>query len=180
MSRLAKRPVIIPKGVEVKILKNSVEAKGAKGNLSLEIMKGIVLKVEGENIFITADDQLKEPSLLGLFWSLVKNLVEGVSKGFEKKLELVGVGYRAAVKGKHLDIQIGFSHPTLLDIPQGIQVHVEKSTEITITGFDKQLVGQFAAAVRAIKKPEPYKGKGIRYKDEYVRKKAGKAAKAKV
>lgn len=179
MSRLAKRPIIIPKGVEVKLANDVVNAKSAKGTLSLNVAKGIVIKIDGDKIFVTSD-KLVANANLGLFWALVKNLVDGVSKGFEKKLELVGVGYRAALKGNHLDIQIGFSHPTLLEIPKGITVQIEKAIEILISGVDKQLVGQFAAAVRAIKKPEPYKGKGIRYKDEYVRKKAGKAAKAKV
>ncbi len=179
MSKLAKSPIIIPKGVEVNVSNNVLNVKSAKGNLALNIEKGIHLKIEDDKIFVTRNSAAVSTNL-GLFWALIRNLVVGVSKGFEKKLELIGVGYRAAVKGNKLDLQIGFSHPTLLEIPKGINVTVDKSVEILITGSDKQLVGQFAAAVRAVKKPEPYKGKGIRYKDEFVRKKAGKAAKAKV
>ena len=180
MSRLAKRPIVLPKGIELKIVKDKAEAKGPKGTVSLKLKKGIGVKVEEGKVTVAKDKNFFiENGFLGLYWSLVRNLIVGVSEGFEKKLTLIGVGFRAAVKGNKLDLQVGYSHPTEVGIPAGIQVKVEKATEIVITGIDKQLVGQFAATVRAIKSPEPYKGKGIRYKDEYVRKKAGKAAKAK-
>ena len=120
-----------------------------------------------------------DSAMHGLYRSLINNMVIGVNKGFEKRLSLIGVGYRAAVSGNKIDLQLGFSHPTALEIPKEIEVKVEKSTKIIISGMDKQAVGQFAASVRAVRPPEPYKGKGVRYEDEYVRKKAGKAAKGK-
>ncbi len=178
MSRLGKAPIIITKGVEVKITKGSLEVKGPKGLVSKELPEGICLRQEDSNLFVDFDPSsgLKKP-MHGLYRSLIQNIVMGVSEGFEKKLSLIGVGYRAAVKGTVLDLQLGFSHPSQLDIPQGVDVKIEKSTQITVSGIDKQQVGQFAADIRAVRPPEPYKGKGVRYVDEYVRKKAGKAAK---
>lgn len=180
MSRLAKTPIPLPKGVEVKSSKGEVEVKGPKGTIKRSLPEGISVKVEEGQITVNYDEEsgLKKP-MYGLYWSLINNAIIGVSSGFEKKLSLIGVGYRAAVKGNVLDLQLGFSHPSQIDIPSEIQVAVEKSTLITITGIDKQLVGQFAADVRAMRPPEPYKGKGVRYVDEYVRKKAGKSAKGK-
>jgi large subunit ribosomal protein L6 len=145
-----------------------------------EFPEGISVDVQEGQIMVNYDEKsgLNKP-MHGLHWSLINNAVIGVSTGFEKQLSLIGVGYRAAVKGNVLDLQLGFSHPTQIDIPENIQVAIEKSTLIKITGVDKQVVGQFAADVRSKRPPEPYKGKGVRYVDEYVRKKAGKSAKGK-
>ncbi|MFA5250663.1 MAG: 50S ribosomal protein L6 [Parachlamydiales bacterium] len=180
MSRLAKKAIPVPKGVEVKISGLEIGVKGPKGQLASRLEEGLVAKIEEKGLMVLAGGKKKvSKALLGLHWALLRNMIEGVSSGFEKKLSLVGVGFRANVRGNRLDLQVGFSHPTFLIIPQGLQVKVdEKSVEITITGADKHLVGKFASEVRAMKKPEPYKGKGIRYLGEYVRKKAGKAAKA--
>lgn len=180
MSRLAKKPIVLPKGVELKFAKGTVSVKGPKGELINEIPEGIEIKQENEEVFFSVGEKAKlEKPILGLCRALVNNAVIGVSAGFEKKLQLIGVGYRAALNGNKLDLQLGFSHPCELDIPEGLQVKIDKSTIITITGVDKKLVGHFAATVRSLKPPEPYKGKGIRYENEYVRKKAGKAAKGK-
>lgn len=180
MSRLAKMPIVLPKGVELKATKNEIEAKGPKGILKLFIPDGISISEEERQVMVLYDEKsgLKK-SMHGLYWSLTNNAVTGVSAGFEKQLSLVGVGYRAAVKGNVLDLQLGFSHPSQVNIPENVQVAVEKSILIKVTGIDKQLVGQFAADVRSLRPPEPYKGKGVRYVDEFVRKKAGKSAKGK-
>lgn len=180
MSRLGKTPIPLPDKVEVKIVDGMVQAKGPKGNLSIPAQEGITLKVEGNMLLVLKDEKIEMPKPShGLFRALISNMVTGVTKGFERRLGLVGVGYRAAVQGQKLDLQLGFSHPTHVAIPKGVNVTVEKSVTIIIQGIDKHLVGQFAASVRAMKPPEPYKGKGIRYENEYVRKKAGKAAKGK-
>ncbi|NGX50400.1 MAG: 50S ribosomal protein L6 [Chlamydiae bacterium] len=180
MSRLGKKPIPLPKGIEVKLSKGIVEMKGPKGTIKRSIPEGISVKVEESKIFVEFDEKsgLDSP-MYGLYRSLINNVVIGVSEGFEKQLSLVGVGYRAAVKGEVLDLQLGFSHPSQIKIPTELKVLVEKSTLIKITGLDKQAVGQFAATVRAVRPPEPYKGKGVRYVDEQVRRKAGKAAKGK-
>jgi large subunit ribosomal protein L6 len=180
MSRLGKTPIPLPDKVEVKIADGNVHVKGPKGTLSMPVHKGISVKAEGNRLFIVKDENIEMPkTTYGLNRALINNMVVGVSKGFESKLGLIGVGYRAAVQGQKLDLQLGFSHPTQIAIPKGVNVTVDKSVTIIITGIDKHLVGQFAAAVRAMKPPEPYKGKGIRYEKEFVRKKAGKAAKGK-
>lgn len=180
MSRLGKAPIPLPKGVEVKGTKGEIEVKGPKGAIKKHFPEGISLKVEEGQVFVEFNEKSGLPKpMYGLYRSLLNNAVIGVSEGFSKQLSLVGVGYRAAVKGDALDLQLGFSHPSQLPIPSDLQVAIEKSTLITITGIDKQLVGQFAADVRALRPPEPYKGKGVRYVDEYVRKKAGKSAKGK-
>ena len=180
MSKLGKTPIPLPKGVEVKGTKGEVEVKGPKGVLKQLFPKGISIKIEKALAVVDFDESAQlEKSMHGLYRSLLLSAILGVSQGFEKCLSLVGVGYRAAVKGSVLDLQLGFSHPTQVPIPEGIEVMVEKSTLITIKGIDKQAVGQFASDVRAKRSPEPYKGKGVRYVDEYVRKKAGKAAKGK-
>lgn len=178
MSRLGKAPIPLPKGVEVKVSKDTVEVKGPKGTLKHEFPEGILVKVEEDQVLVLFDEKagLEKP-LYGLHRSLINNAIVGVSAGFEKQLSLIGVGYRAAVKGDVLDLQLGFSHPSQVAIPADIQVTVEKNTLIKVTGSNKQVVGQFAANVRALRPPEPYKGKGVRYIDEYVRKKAGKSAK---
>lgn len=178
MSRKAKVPIALPKGVEVKVEGSKVSVKGPKGTLVKEFQHGIQTVVKDGVIAVSLEEGSKEETnFLGLSWAILANMVKGVSQGFEKKLEMVGVGFRAAVQGKLLDLQIGLSHPTKIEIPQGITVAVEKNTMITIAGIDNQLVGQFAADVRSKRKPEPYQGKGIRYAGEYVRKKAGKAGK---
>ncbi len=180
MSRLGKTPITLPKGVEVKGSEREIEIKGPKGAITKHFPEGISLKIEEGEVFVQYDEKSGLPKpMYGLYRSLLNNAILGVSEGFKKELSLIGVGYRAAVKGNALDLQLGFSHPSQLDIPSDIQVAVEKSTLIKISGVDKQLVGQFAANVRALRPPEPYKGKGIRYVDEYVRKKAGKSAKGK-
>lgn len=173
-------PIVLPEKVEVKIVNGVVHVKGPKGNLTLSVAKGIGIQIEEGMLLVTAvEDAQIENRHYGLARALINNLIIGVSKGFEVRLSLVGVGYRAQVQGQTLDLQLGFSHPTKLQIPSGVNVTVDKSVLIVITGMDKHLVGQFAASVRAMKPPEPYKGKGIRYEKEFVRKKAGKAAKAK-
>jgi large subunit ribosomal protein L6 len=180
MSRLGKSPIELPKNVEVKIHDGLVHVKGPKGTLTFPAVPGISVRVEEGRLFVDCDENLQhEKTTHGLYRATINNMVIGVSKGFEKKLTLIGVGYRAAVQGHRLDLQIGLSHPTQLDIPKGVLVEVDKSTTILVKGMDKQAVGQFAATVRSKKPPEPYKGKGIRYEEEHVRKKAGKAAKGK-
>lgn len=180
MSRLGKTPIPLPKGIELKVADGQVHVKGSKGSLTMPLAEGISIKIEDNKAIIEKDEKIEMPKTTqGMHRALINNMIEGVSKGFVKKLNLIGVGYRAAVQGQFLDLQLGFSHPTKVKIPKEIQVTVDKSTSITITGIDKHTVGQFAAAVRAKRPPEPYKGKGIRYEDEYVRKKAGKAAKGK-
>lgn len=181
MSRLGKIPIPLLKGVELKPGKNGIiDIKGPKGDFRLEIPVGISLRIEGNQIYMERDETLVESEALsGLYRSLLKNAIIGVSEGFEIRLSLVGVGYRANVAGTRLDMQLGYSHPTFLEIPKNIQVVVDKGVAISIKGIDKREVGQFAAAVRAMKPPEPYKGKGVRYENEYVRKKEGKAAKGK-
>ncbi len=178
MSRIGNTPISIPKGVEVKVQGATVIVKGPKGSLSLDVLDGVEVKVEGDQVVISLAEAFKEQkNFHGLFRALINNMVVGTTQGFEKILEMKGVGYRATVQGNLLDLQVGFSHPTKMQIPEELQVKVEKNTVIFISGIDKQLVGQFSATVRGIRPPEPYKGKGIRYRDEHVRRKAGKAAK---
>ena len=180
MSRLGKMAIKIPSGVEVKTDGKKIHVKGPKGTLEIPLQEGITIKVADGQAIVEKNEKMDLPKPThGLFRSLLSSMIEGVSKGFEIKLGMVGVGYRAAVQGHNVDLQVGLSHPTQIRIPQGVNVTVDKSITIIISGIDKQLVGQFAATVRAVKPPEPYKGKGIRYENEYVRKKAGKAAKAK-
>lgn len=178
MSRKAKVPIVLPKGVEVKVEGRIVTIKGSKGTLTRELMECIEIAIANGEIMVTLKESMSHATnFLGLYWALIANMVEGVTNGFEKKLEMIGVGYRAAVQGNLLDLQIGVSHPLKLAIPQGISVAVEKNTMISIKGIEKQMVGQFAADIRSQRPPEPYKGKGIRYVDEYVRRKAGKSGK---
>ncbi len=181
MSRQGKAPIQIPKGVEVKMTKEgAVHVKGPKGALDLQLPKGLHLSMEGGKAILERDEkEMPNSALHGLFRALIKNQVVGVSDGFEVRLTMIGVGYRANIQGTKLDLSVGFSHPTQIDIPKTIQVTIDKGTLIVIKGCDKREVGQFAATVRAMKPPEPYKGKGIRYENEYVRKKEGKAGKGK-
>jgi len=179
MSRLGRIPILIPQKVEVSMTpKYLLNVKGPKGSLSMQMKEGVSLKIKDGKVLLEIDKKSKLTSAdHGLYRSILKNMILGVEKGFSKKLILVGVGFRANVKGNKLELQVGFSLPKEIEIPKDIQVKVSKSVEILIEGIDKQKVGQFAATVRGVKKPEPYKGKGIRYEDEYVRKKAGKAVK---
>ncbi|MEM1282321.1 MAG: 50S ribosomal protein L6 [Chlamydiota bacterium] len=177
MSRKGNLPIPLPKGVEVKVTNNEVTVKGPKGLLTQSIPETVSLDISDSQIVVSIDKSTENASAFhGLYRSLISNMVVGTTQGFEKKLEMIGVGYRAAVKGNSLDVQVGFSHPSPLEIPEGISVTVEKNTNICITGIDKQRVGQFAADIRSLRPPEPYQGKGIRYQGEYVRRKAGKAA----
>ena len=178
MSRIGKQPVTIPAGVEVKIDGHIVNVKGPKGELTREFNPMMTIKQEGDEIIVTRPDDSREArSLHGLTRTLIHNMVVGVSEGFSKKLELVGVGYRASLKGKDLEMSLGFSHPVKVTPPEGIVFEVPSQTEILVKGASKEQVGQVAADVRAWRKPEPYKGKGIRYEGEHVRRKLGKAAK---
>lgn len=180
MSRLGRSPIELPKNIEVKVVDGKVFVKGPKGSLEWQAYPGLKIRTEEGSLFVEFDEKVKISNVLyGLSRATINNMVIGASKGFERKLNMVGVGYRAAIQGHMIDLQIGFSHPTKLPIPKGLTVEVDKSTTIIIRGVDKHLVGQFAAMVRSKRPPEPYKGKGIRYENEYVRKKAGKAAKGK-
>ena len=179
MSRIGKTPVAIPSGVEVSIDGPNVEVKGPKGSLTHVLPDQVTMtQADGSLVLDRVDDQRESKALHGLTRSLVNNRVVGVSEGFTKKLEIVGVGYRAQAKGKdQLELQLGFSHAVHVKAPEGVEFDVPVQTEITVTGIDKQVVGQVAADIRALKKPEPYKGKGIRYAGEHIIRKAGKAAK---
>ncbi len=179
MSRIGKMPVAIPAGVEVKVDGHTVTVKGGKGELTRTFNEMMDIKVEGDQVIVERPDDSREAkSFHGLTRTLIANMIEGVSNGFSKKLELVGVGYRAALKGKDLEIQLGFSHPVIVPAPENISFEVPSQTEIVVNGISKEQVGQVAANIRAWRKPEPYKGKGIRYEGEYVRRKLGKAAKS--
>jgi large subunit ribosomal protein L6 len=179
MSRIGKQPIPVPSGVEVTISDHHVTVKGPKGTLERDVPETITIAREGDELVVTRpDDERENRSLHGLTRSLVSNMVVGVSAGFTRDLEIVGVGYRAVAQGPtKLVLQLGFSHPVLVDAPEGITFEVPAPTRITVQGADKQLVGQVAADIRKIRKPEPYKGKGIRYSDERVLRKAGKSAK---
>ena len=177
MSRVAKQPIEVPKGVEVTINGQSVSAKGPRGQESLDI-HGSVLPVLEEGVLgvTVAKPDPKSLAMAGTMRSLLNNLVVGVSTGFEKKLELRGVGYRAQAQGSNLNLTLGFSHPVVHKIPAGIKVETPSQTEVIVSGTNKQVVGQVAADIRGYRPPEPYKGKGVRYSDEQIRRKAGKAA----
>ena len=176
MSRVGKVPIAIPAGVTVTTDGSSVKVNGAKGELVRQLTGGIVAKVEGGTLRLTRPgDEARDKALHGLFRSLCQGMVEGVSKGFEKKLEIVGVSYQAAVEGARLRLQVGFSHPVHVAIPKGLTVVCPSLTQVVVTGCDKQLVGEFAARVRRVRPPEPYKGKGVRYVGEQVVQKAGKS-----
>jgi len=179
MSRVGKMPITIPQGVEVKVTDtNLVTVKGPLGELNEQIDKDIKISIDGDTLVVERPSDLKRfRALHGLSRALIFNMVEGVTKGYEKKLSIVGVGYRATKKGKNLDLQLGFSHPVSMEDPEGITTECPSNTEIIVKGISKQLVGNYAAKIRDWRKPEPYKGKGIRYVDEYVRRKEGKAGK---
>ena len=179
MSRIGKTPIEIKSGIEISISESTVEVKGPKGSLTQEIPEGISLEKQDEVLVVSRSNDLRETKALhGLIRSLINNMVIGVTEGYQKELQLVGVGYRAQAKGKNaLELQLGFSHPVNFSAPEGIEFNVPSQTEINISGIDKQVVGQVAADIRALKKPEPYKGKGIRYVGERIIRKAGKTAK---
>ncbi len=175
MSRIGKSPVALPSGVEVRIADQDITVKGKLGELQMSQAPEVSISLEDNQVMLAPqDDSARARAMWGLLRSNVSNMVQGVSEGFTKKLEIQGVGYRAAVQGKQLKLDLGFSHPVLYDIPEGITIACEKPTDIAVTGRDKQKVGQVAAEIRSFRKPEPYKGKGIRYAGEYVRRKEGK------
>ena len=179
MSRVGRKPIPIVTGVKVQKTDHSVKIVGPKGELSATIHPDIGFEIKDNQIFITrASDEKLQRSLHGLWRALMANMIKGVTEGYLKRLELVGVGYRAEMKGKKLQLQLGFSHPILFAPPDGIKVEAPTQTNITISGIDKQLVGQVAAKIRSFRPPEPYKGKGVKYEGEYIRRKAGKAAAA--
>lgn len=175
MSRIGKKPITVPAGVEVKIDGQTVTVKGPKGTLSRVVNKEISVKLEDGVITVSRpDDEIKSRSLHGLNRTLINNMITGVTHGFEKKLEIQGVGYNAQMQGKNLKLSLGFSHPVIVEPPEGITLSTPSAVVIVVSGADKDLVGQVASEIRAWRRPEPYKGKGIRYSGEHVRRKAGK------
>ncbi|WP_298577831.1 50S ribosomal protein L6 [uncultured Luteimonas sp.] len=175
MSRIAKKPIALPKGVEVNAQPGSVSVKGPKGTLSVVKPASIEVRIEDGNALLSANDP-SQIALTGTLRAIVANMVHGVSQGFERKLELVGVGYRAAVQGKDLNLSLGFSHPVVFQAPEGITITTPTQTEILVAGADKQLVGEVAAKIRGFRPPEPYKGKGVKYSDEVIIRKEAKKA----
>ena len=175
MSRIGNRIITIPEGVTVENVDNVVTVKGPKGTLTQQMLKDITMKVEGNQLtFERLNESAK--AMHGTMNALVKNMIVGVTEGYAKGLEIVGVGYRFNVQGKKLVINAGYSHPVEMEVPEGLTVESVSNTEITVKGIDKMLVGEFAANIRKVRQPEPYKGKGIRYKDEHIRRKGGKKA----
>jgi large subunit ribosomal protein L6 len=175
MSRIGKKPIPVPKGVTVNLRESAVEVKGPKGTLTQPVPPGVKFEMQGAEL--VAVTERPDPALgkfHGLARSLMANAVEGVTNGFKKELDIVGVGYRAEVKGKQVVFALGYSHPIVFDIPQGIDIAIDKQTHITVTGIDRQLVGQVAANIRRMRKPDPYKQKGVRYTGEVLKKKVGK------
>lgn len=178
MSRIGKLPVAVPSGVKVDFKNSLMSVTGPKGSLDLRVHEDAKVSVSDSEIVVARHEETRDGRRIqGLVRSLINNLVTGVSKGFEKKLTITGVGYKAAVSGKTMTLNLGYSHPIKYAIPDGIAIAVEKNTAITITGADKQLVGAVAAKIRSYREPEPYKGKGIKYENEYIRRKVGKAGK---
>ncbi|MGD2068366.1 MAG: 50S ribosomal protein L6 [Gemmatimonadota bacterium] len=177
MSRIGKQPVEIPKGVEVEVEGQTISVKGSKGDLSFDFHPEMTVKVEdGEVVVTRPSDSANHKALHGLTRSLISNMVEGVTEGFSRRLEIVGVGYRAEKKGKGITLNLGFSHPIHYEAPEGVELEVPDQTTVVVRGADKQAVGQTAAEIRSFRPPEPYKGKGIRYQGEHIRRKAGKTA----
>jgi large subunit ribosomal protein L6 len=175
MSRVAKKPIALGKGVELNIQAENVTVKGPKGSLSIAKPAGVEVKVEDGNALLSANDPSLVP-LAGTLRAILSNMVKGVSEGFERKLELVGVGYRAAMQGKDLNLSLGFSHPVLFQTPEGITIATPTQTEILVSGADKQRVGEVAAKIRGFRPPEPYKGKGVKYAGEVIIRKEAKKA----
>ena len=179
MSRIGRRPVEIPGGVTIKYTDGELEVKGPKGLLTQQLPSEIAVEIDAAEVrFMRPDDQKRHRALHGLARALTANMVHGVTEGFVKELEIQGVGYRADTSGNKLNLTLGFSHPVSMEIPKGLSVSVEATTKIKIEGIDKQLVGQFAADIRELRPPEPYKGKGIRYAGEQIRRKVGKTGAA--
>lgn len=190
MSRIGKKPVILPAGIEASLKDNVLTIKGSKGSLTLDIHPKVTVEVKDNEVLVDVakKEDKREKALWGLFRALVQNMVDGLTTGFTKQLDVVGVGFKAEVRGKDLVLNLGFSHPIDFPIPEGVEVKAEKDpakvtiqqyqTTITLNSIDKHLVGQVAANIRELKKPEPYKGKGIRYSDENILRKAGKVVKA--
>ncbi len=180
MSRIGKKPIPVPQGVKVAIEGQTVKAEGPRGKLTQTLPVSLSATVE-ENVLTVgrSSDHRTVRAMHGLMRSLIANMVHGVKDGFERKLEIVGIGYRAQVQGKNLQLALGYSHPVIFPLPEGVQAEVEKQVSITIKGADKALVGQTAAKLRALRKPDPYKGKGIKYAEEHIRRKVGKKAGAK-
>lgn len=178
MSRIGKRPIPIPAKVSITIDGQHVQVKGPKGELSRTLPTGVTVAQEGDTILV---QRVNESRLArerhGLCRTLVANMVEGVANGYQKRLEIQGIGYRAQVQGKNLNMSLGYSHPVVFEPPEGIEFAVENNTNVIVSGIDKELVGNMAARIRASRPPEPYKGKGVRYAGEYIRRKAGKAGK---
>ena len=175
MSRIANSPVAIPSGVEVNISGRELSVKGSKGNLSMTVHDLVEIEQgDGELQFKATNSSKESHALSGTFRSLVSNMVVGVSEGFQKELQLIGVGYRAQAQGKKLNLSLGFSHPVEYEAPEGIEIETPSQTQVLVKGIDKQLVGQVSAEIRAYRPPEPYKGKGVRYADEYVKRKEAK------
>ncbi len=177
MSRIGKRILVIPEGVTVNVNDSRVSVSGKLGSLELEVKPGIQVSVDNGNVTVTRENDSKElKQLHGTTNANIKNMIEGVSTGFKKESEINGVGYRFQVAGNTLTISAGYSHPVKMEAPKGITIEAPSQTELNIMGFDKQVVGEFAAQVRKVRGPEPYKGKGIKYKDEFIRRKEGKKA----
>ena len=177
MSRIGKQPITLPSGVQFKRTGDQLTVKGPKGELSMKTVPGIAIE-EGDSVLQLKQERSDRegPAMYGLSRALLANMVTGVSAGFSRALEIQGTGFRAVLKGKTLELQIGYSHPVLFAVPKGIEIAVETPTKVVVKGIDKQQVGQVAAEIRAFRPPEPYKGKGIRYEGEHVRRKAGKSA----
>lgn len=179
MSRIGKRPIEIPSGVDVTIDGTRVTVKGPKGELSRQVSEHVNIEVKGDEVLVTRPDESRAArGNQGLVRSLVANMVEGVSTGFVRELEIEGVGYRVDQHGAYLRFDLGYSHPILLEVPEGIEVAIDRQTKIKMTGYDRELLGEVAAKIRGLRPPEPYKGKGIRYKDERIIRKVGKAGAA--
>jgi large subunit ribosomal protein L6 len=175
MSRIGKKPIAIPKGVTVKVEGNVVDVKGPKGQLRQPLPPGVSAAVEDGNLVTRKDSEARELNKFhGLARSLVNNAVQGVTTGWKKELDIVGVGYRAEVKGRQVALSLGYSHPIMFDVPQGIDIAIDKQTHLIVTGVDRQLVGQVAANLRRLRKPDPYQQKGVRYTGEVLKRKAGK------
>jgi large subunit ribosomal protein L6 len=179
MSRVGKKPIVIPEGVTAQISGVNVSIKGPKGSITIEMHPKVSAALNGQEITVSVkrENDKRERALWGLTRALINNMVVGVTSGFTKVLEITGVGYKAQITGKKLVLSLGYSHPVEMEVPEGLETKVERNT-ITITGIDRQKVGQFAAVIREQRPPEPYKGKGIRYSDEVIRRKAGKVVKA--
>ena len=178
MSRIGKKPVKVPQGVTVKVEAGGIVVSGGKSHLRTPLPPGITAKVEGDEIRVLRDQDTKQKkSLHGLIRALLANSVRGVTEGFTRELDIVGIGYRAQMAGRQLQLSLGYSHPVEFNVPEGIEIRVDKQTHLVVSGADRHLVGQVAANIRRLRGPEPYKGKGIRYSDEIIRRKAGKVGK---